>query len=196
MVLEYIRNYLKLFKVFAANQVQKIRDHSDSSQWKYVKTSENSSDFESRKLKVKQQDKAKKWFQGPEFLWTDKTLRSGVDIDIETDMDNPELKNQGRIFLTKQEDDIVSQLTKMTSDWRQMRKNKALVILFIKGTQKRCHKKANGNLCSLIDVKLLEEAQSCIVKMVQSFYLENGGLRSTKDIVCQNQLACINLIHS
>ena len=54
------------------------------------------------------------------------------DIDIETDMDNPELKNQGRIFLTKQEDDIVSQLTKMTSDWRQMRRIKALVILFIK----------------------------------------------------------------
>ena len=71
MVLEYIRNYLKLFKVFAANQVQGIRDHSDSSQWKYVKTSENSSDFASRKLKVKQQDKAKKWFEGPEFLWAD-----------------------------------------------------------------------------------------------------------------------------
>ena len=35
-----------------ANQVQKIREHSDVSQWKYVKT-ENPTDFASRGLEIK-----------------------------------------------------------------------------------------------------------------------------------------------
>ena len=62
------------------------------------------------------------------------------------------------MFLTKQEDHIASQLTKMTSDLSKMRRVMALVILFIKKTLKRCHKKADENLCSLLDVNLLEEA--------------------------------------
>ena len=42
------------------NRLQKIKDHSDVSQWKYVKTSENQTDFASRGLEVKQQIKVKK----------------------------------------------------------------------------------------------------------------------------------------
>ena len=57
---EYIRNDLKRFKVFVTNWIQKIRDHSGVSQWKYVRTSENPADFASRRLEVKRQDKVKK----------------------------------------------------------------------------------------------------------------------------------------
>ena len=57
---EYIRNDLKRFKVFVTNWIQKIRDHSGASQWKYVRTSENPADFASRRLEVKRQDKVKK----------------------------------------------------------------------------------------------------------------------------------------
>ena len=60
---------------------------------KYVKTSENPANFAWRGLEVKQQGKVKKCFQGPEFLWTDKTLCSDGNIDLETDRDDPELKN-------------------------------------------------------------------------------------------------------
>ena len=132
-----------------------------------MKQSENPADFASRGLEVKQQDKVKKWIQGPEFLWIDETLWSDADIDKETDRDDPELKNQGRVFLTKHENHTVSLLKKMTSDWCKMRKIMALLILFIKKTRKRCHKKADGHFCSLIDVKLLEETQSYIIKMTQ-----------------------------
>ena len=120
--------------------------------------------------------------------------------------DNPELKNQGGMFFTKQENHTVSQLIKMTSDWCKMRRIMALVILFIKKTQKRCHNKPDGNLCSLVDVKLLE-AQSYIIKMVQhqSIHFETDALRATKDInlpissslpTSMNGSSCINLIHS
>ena len=82
----------------------------------------------------------------------------------------------------------------------------ALVILFIKKTHKRCHNKADADLCSLVDVKLLE-AQSYITKMVQhqSIHFETDALRATKDIslpissslpTSMNGSSCINLIHS
>ena len=136
VVLGYIRNDLKRFKVFVAKLVQKIKDHSHVSQWKYMKTSENPADFAWRGLEVKQQDNVKKWFQGPEFLWTDKTLWSDGNIDLETGRDDPELKNQERMFLAKHEVYPVSQLTKMTSDWCKMRRIMALVTLLTKKTQK------------------------------------------------------------
>ena len=99
-----------------AKWVQKIKDHSHVSQWKYLKTSENPADFAWKGLEVKQQDKVKKLFQGPEFLWTDKTFWSDGNIDLETDRDDPELKNQGKVFLTTHEAHTVSQLTKMTKN--------------------------------------------------------------------------------
>ena len=51
VVLGCIGNDLK--KVFVSNWVQKIRDHLDTSQWKYVKTSGNPADFASIGLEVK-----------------------------------------------------------------------------------------------------------------------------------------------
>ena len=62
-----------------------------------MKTSENPADFASRGLEIKHQDYIGKWFYKSEFLWTNKTLWSDADIDVETDRDDPELKNQGRI---------------------------------------------------------------------------------------------------
>ena len=40
MVLAYIRSTTKKFKVFVANRIQKIQDHSDVNQWNYVKDNE------------------------------------------------------------------------------------------------------------------------------------------------------------
>ena len=85
---------------------------------------------------------------------------------MERDRDDPELKNQGRVFLTKHEGHTVSQLTKMTSDWCKIRRIIALVTLFIKKTKKRYNEKADINLCNLTDVRLLEKVQSCIIEMV------------------------------
>ena len=52
-----------------------------------------------------------------------------------TDIEGPEFKNQGMVFLTKQKSHTVSQLTKVTSDWWKMKSIMALVIFFIRETQ-------------------------------------------------------------
>ena len=166
MVLGYIRNELKRFKVFVANRVQNIRNHSDVSQWKYVKTSKNPAGFASRGLEVSSYGKTKSYAQMQTLTWR-------------------QIEMIQNCFLTKHEVHTVCQLTEMTSDWCKMRRIMTLVILFIKKTQKRCHKKADINLCNLIDVKLIEEAQSYIIKMIQyqSFHSDIDALRSSaKDI--------------
>ena len=69
VVLGYIKNDIKRFKVFVANCVQLIRDHSNIDQWHYVNTAENPADVASRELDVNQKSKVEKWLQGPLFLW-------------------------------------------------------------------------------------------------------------------------------
>ena len=50
VVLVYIGSTTKRFKVFVANRVQKIQEHSDVNQWKYVKGRDNPADNASRGL--------------------------------------------------------------------------------------------------------------------------------------------------
>ena len=53
VVLAYIRSTTKRFKVFVANRVQKIQEHSDVNQWNYVKGKDNPADDASRGLDPK-----------------------------------------------------------------------------------------------------------------------------------------------
>ena len=41
MVLGYIRNEVKRFKIFVANRVQLIRKKSGLNQWRYIETKKN-----------------------------------------------------------------------------------------------------------------------------------------------------------
>ena len=132
VILGYIRNELKRFKVFVANRVQNIRNHSDVSQWKYVKTSKNPSGFASRGLEVSSYGKS---FYGKTKSCAQMQTLTWRQIEM--------IQN---CFLTKHEVHTVCQLTEMTSDWCKMRRVMALIILFIKKTQERCIKKADINL--------------------------------------------------
>ena len=44
VVLGYLRNTHKRFKVFVANRVHQIREHTDASQWNYVPSKMNPAD--------------------------------------------------------------------------------------------------------------------------------------------------------
>ena len=50
VVLGYITNTIKRFKIFVANRVQQIKEKTDVQQWRYVPTKENPDDDASRGL--------------------------------------------------------------------------------------------------------------------------------------------------
>ena len=71
VVLRYIRNNTKEFKIFVANRFQQIQEHSDVQQWRYVPTKINHVDYASRGLSTASfHAKSSSWFTGLEFLWT------------------------------------------------------------------------------------------------------------------------------
>ena len=69
VVLGYIKNEKKRFKIFVANWVQLIRDNSDIDQWRHVNGRDNPVDDASRGLETTQAERVKRWFSEPEFLW-------------------------------------------------------------------------------------------------------------------------------
>ena len=65
VVLGYINNESKRFKVFFANTVQPIHDNSNTNQWHYVDTKSNPVDDASRGLDVTNTKKVQRWYNGP-----------------------------------------------------------------------------------------------------------------------------------
>ena len=61
VVLGYINSDVRRFKVFVANRVQQIRDHTSPKQWHYVESSSNPAEDSKKK------DQIKRWFDGPFF---------------------------------------------------------------------------------------------------------------------------------
>ena len=68
IVLGYIKNHTKRFKLFVANRVALINEHTSPKDWFYVNSKENPADCASRGLKPNK-DNLDLWFKGPEFLW-------------------------------------------------------------------------------------------------------------------------------
>ena len=69
VVIGYLRNTQKRFKVFVANRVQQIRESSDVLQLRYIPSKMNPTDHASRGLTRSSNEKVHVWFNGPEFLW-------------------------------------------------------------------------------------------------------------------------------
>ena len=87
IVLAYITNEIRRFKVFVANRVQTIRMHSSPGQWSHIQGCLNPADVISRGCDVK--DLPTSWTQGPEFLWRYKSewsrsVPAGTDM-LESD---------------------------------------------------------------------------------------------------------------
>ena len=66
IILAYIQSKSKRFKIFVANRVSLIREHSTPEQWKYIKGEENPADILSRGCTL--QAISQKWFHGPKFI--------------------------------------------------------------------------------------------------------------------------------
>ena len=69
VILGYINNEVKRFKIFVANRVQTIKENSNVEQWKYISSKDNPADDGSRGLDATKVNKVTCWFNGPGFLW-------------------------------------------------------------------------------------------------------------------------------
>ena len=71
IVLAYIRNKTKRFKVFVANRIEAIHEHSEPDQWRHVPTKLNPADIASRGMNASDTTSITRWLKGPDFLVQD-----------------------------------------------------------------------------------------------------------------------------
>ncbi len=119
VVLGYLANEEKRFKVFVANCVQQVRDSTNIGQWHHVEGSKNTADICSRGLSV---DKflISKWFVGPSFLWEkDLPDRKFTPAILEDDV---EIKKVCVLKVACQESSYILECLSKISSWIRMKR--------------------------------------------------------------------------
>ena len=97
MVLGYINNNTKKFKIFVANRIQQIHEGSNVSQWRYVPSKMNPADDASRGLDANKNTSSSNWFQEPGFLLHNEASWPAERTEAITDED-PEVKHLLKIM--------------------------------------------------------------------------------------------------
>ena len=174
VVLGYIHNDSRRFRIFVANRTRKIREHTDKEQWRYVSTDDNPGDDASRGLSFDDEKKIARWFNGPDFLhqpessWLNKT-----EIDRISDID-PELKVKVTVNTTITADDpcLLSTIELHISDWFHQKRAVANIRRFAK----KCLKQT---VPSVMTTAELQEAETILLRLMQKKYLEED-LKSIK----------------
>ncbi|XP_013412394.1 uncharacterized protein LOC106175106 [Lingula anatina] len=117
IVLGYINNDTRRFKIYVANRVELIKEATSPQQWHYVRSEDNPADHASRGLSVeKLRDST--WFTGPRFLWNpDLEMADMPHNDVQLPEMDPEIKMSSvRSTQTVEKKSMIERLEKF-SDW-------------------------------------------------------------------------------
>ena len=113
MVLGYIRNEAKKFKVFVATKAKLIRENSDVNQWRYIETKKNPADYTSHGLTPSYSKKVKNWISGPEFLWQEESKWPNLEDQVPNIANkDQEIKPKVGIGAIKIEGDVLSNMNR------------------------------------------------------------------------------------
>ena len=192
IVLGYLRNDSKRFKIFVANRIQEIHDVSQSSQWRHISGQLNPADLASRSLKGAEIIDSQLWFQGPPFLHQENLILPDTEFDT-VNHDDSELRN---VFcnanMTTEGLDVFN--FRLFSEWRSLTRGVARAKLLAgqlkrslsAGPRLRSSAKINSTPLKAAD---LQAAECLIVKAVQQAYFsEEITLLSAKETLPNNEL--------
>ena len=115
VVLGYINSDVRRFKVFVANRVQQIRDHTSTKQWHFIESSNNPADDTSRGLDSKMKNQIKRWFNSPSFLCDKKQCWLQKCQINEVRVDDRELKSISVNTMQIQENSVLTKLQEKIS---------------------------------------------------------------------------------
>ena len=168
VVLGYLRNTHKRFKVFVANRVQQIREHTDVSQWNYVPSKMNPADCASRGLTGSNKKHLHLWFNGPEFLWKSEFQWPRQNPVKEIQDDDPEVKREMKVHTISIKEGILERLESLISDWMRMKRVVAWILKYKKILSSRVTQNSVKILQKIgLDISILEKAQQEIIRLHQ-----------------------------
>ena len=134
IVLGYIHNEKWRFQVYVSNRVDRIRQLTHPSQWRYVSTDSNPADLATRGINVTEIESSL-WMQGPSFLFKE-IEHAQVEfplIDADNDKEVRPLINVNKNQLDHNEKlSIVNRLEKYSS-WKRILKSVPFLTVLKKG---------------------------------------------------------------
>ena len=160
IVLKYIYNETKALNVYVTNRVAKIRDQSEPSQWKHVRSCDNPADIASRGLFAHDQ-RWKMWIQGPDFLYEREPAYTCDENFTLSDEDDGVIINKKVNSVSKQ-DNFWSDLFHRFSSWKKLLRSAAWLL------RAKSRLQGLGQCQNYLELEELEEAERFILKVVQN----------------------------
>ena len=117
VTLGYIRNESKKSKVFVANRIELIREHSKAEEWHCFNTKRNPADYVSKGISMGNGDKAERWILGLKFLWEPEDTWNTKTKTPAINPEDPELKKVVHVNQIVLQTDVLSVLENHASSW-------------------------------------------------------------------------------
>ena len=159
LVLQYIYNETKRFKVFVGNRVAEIRESSDPKQWHHVDSKENPADDITRGLDITKMGPESRWIRGPEFLLKDPSHWPEPPEVLPVDSDDPEVRRINVLAITVSPFiEVFERYSKWTKAFR--------VVAWILRFYKNCREGVDSSM--YLTPSELKKACEKIYKLVQA----------------------------
>ena len=157
----------KSFKMFVANRVQQIRQHTHVSQRNYVPSKMNPADCGPRGLAGSNKKHLHLWFNGPEFLWKSEFQWPRQNPVKEIQDDDPRVKREMKVHKISIKEGILERLELLISDWMRIKRVVAWILKYKKILSSRLRQKNPIKIPPKIGlgVSLLEEAQQETIRL-------------------------------
>ena len=167
----------KKIKIFVANRIELIREHSEAEQWHYVNRKENPADYVSRGISMGNRDKVERLILEPTFLWKPEDT---WNTNIKTPAINPEDPEPKKVVHVNQivvQTDVLSVLENYTSTWSKMVRIVALTMLFVKKLKTKINQRkmitSDEVTTTQITTIMIQESGMSLVKLVQQKHFKD-----------------------
>ena len=190
IVLGYLNNEARKFKIFVANRIQEIQDFSSPTQWRHISGPNNPADLTSRGMSAGKLVESQLWYHGPQFLnQIDLKLTSSEGHEI--DPGDSELKKViSNAVVT--ESAYICNYDKFSS-WRSLCRGvaraKVLAKLFRRASSIKYRLRSNSKTSALepLTVSQFKEAEYLIIRSVQQAnYAEEIGCAESNQPIDKN----------
>lgn len=185
IVLQFIHNEVRRFKVFVANRIAEIRDSSHPDQWNHVCSNENPADVASRGSRV--QDLSTLWFPGPNFLKLPEEDWPKLRVPLGDLSGHEDVKRVFTITKTTEGvDDPLLKFYEAYSDWNKLKRGVAWLLKFKDYLKKKIISKT-------INVEYYNKAEHATISYVQqNCFPELKLLRNNEPISKSSSLLSLN----
>ena len=174
VVLGYLNNNTKKFKLFVSNRVTFIKDRTTSVKWRYVSSEDNPADIPTRVLRTDDTERIKMWFHGPQFLWKPLNFDDSAKEFVVNNNDPEIIKSSDSLICaaTATQTNYFLSVIEKISSWQKIIRVAAFVLRFInncryKGKHPMKLRRQQQTTLQPLEVDELENAKCKIFKALQ-----------------------------